>query len=736
MTATGAKVACARPGCGGEIDEEGFCDTCGLAAAVAVPAPPLSTRSAPVTSWSTPTSSTAASRATHGSSRSRGRDLLGDGIVEIASVPRRDPREAVLVDPSVPESKRFCSSCGAKVGRGRPDLPDGTARPGRTEGFCAKCGHGFSFVPKLAVGEVVQGQYEVLGCLAHGGLGWIYLALDHAVADRWVVLKGLLDSGDADALAAAVAETRFLAQVEHPAIVRIFNFVEHRGTGYIVMEYVGGTSIKDLIRQRRQEGDPSACLPLTQAIAYILKVLPALGHLHDAGLVYCDFKPDNAIHGGDQLKLIDLGAVRHVDDQVSPIYGTVGYQAPEIGKELPSPVSDLYTVGRSLAVMTFPFDFHHDFPDTLPGADAVPLLAEHESFHRFLLRATHRDPALRFASAGQMREQLEGVLREVAATEDDEPRPGPSPEFTVERRSFGVSGTPSAAEIAAALPVSKVDADDPGTVLLAGISLTDPEALIAELSDASAHGVEVGLRLARAKIEFGDVVGARTVLDGIETGPDDWRVEWHRGLAALAENEPRRARTSFEAVYDLVPGEAAPKLAIAACAELTGDTAVADRCYRLVWRTDRSFISAAFGLARVLRAAGSRAEAVAVLESVPETSSHHLVAQLAAIRARIAVGRADGLSESDLVLAGNRLGGLELDDVRRTSAERELLEAAYEWTKDGVGSGTVLGRRLVTDDLRRAMEGCYLALARQSATRVDRVAWVDRANRIRPRTWF
>jgi serine/threonine-protein kinase PknG len=722
---------CARAGCGGEIDEDGFCDTCGLAAAE--PAPPVSARStstSALTTWSAPTGNTSSSRATHGSTRSRGRELLGEGIVEIPSVPRRDPRDAVLANPTVPESKRFCSNCGAKVGRGRDD------RPGRAEGFCVKCGHRFSFVPKLAVGELVQGQYEVLGCLAHGGLGWIYLALDHAVADRWVVLKGLLDSGDADAMAAAVAEKRFLAQVEHPTIVRIFNFVEHGGTGYLVMEYVGGTSIKDMIKQRRQAGDPTACLPLTQAIAYVLKVLPALGYLHDNGLVYCDFKPDNAIHVGDQLKLIDLGAVRHVDDQVSSIYGTVGYQAPEIGKVLPSPASDLYTVGRSLAVMTFPFDFHNDHPDTLPGPDVVPLLAEHESFHRLLLRATHRDPALRFDSAGQMREQLEGVFREVAAAEDGEPRPGPSAEFTAERRSFGVSGPPSAAEIAAALPVSKVDAEDPGTVFLAGITVTDPEALAAELADAAVPGVEVGLRLARARLDLGDVTGAMAALDAIETEPADWRVEWHRGLAALAGNQPWQARTSFETVYGLVPGEPAPKLAIAASAELAGDTAAADRYYRLVWRTDRSFLSAAFGLARVLRAAGNRAEAVDVLESVPETSSHYLVAQLAAIRARIAVGRAEGLSEKDLVLAGNRLRGLELDDVRRTEAERELLEAAYEWTRAGTGSGTVLGRRLEADDLRRGMEGCYLALARQAATRPDRIAWVDRANRIRPRTWF
>ena len=75
-------------------------------------------------------------------------------------------------------------------------------------------------------GDLVAGQYEVLGCLAHGGLGWIYLAKDHNVSDRWVVLKGLLNTGDADAMAAAVAERQFLAQVEHPNIVRIYNFVQ------------------------------------------------------------------------------------------------------------------------------------------------------------------------------------------------------------------------------------------------------------------------------------------------------------------------------------------------------------------------------------------------------------------------------------------------------------------------------------------------------------------------------
>ena len=84
-------------------------------------------------------------------------------------------------------------------------------------------------MPQLDPGDLLGGQYEVVGCLAHGGLGWIYLARDKAVNDRWVVLKGLLNQGDEAAMTAAVAERRFLAEIEHPNIVEIYNFVTVRG---------------------------------------------------------------------------------------------------------------------------------------------------------------------------------------------------------------------------------------------------------------------------------------------------------------------------------------------------------------------------------------------------------------------------------------------------------------------------------------------------------------------------
>ena len=153
--------------------------------------------------------------------------------------------------------------------------------------------------------------------------------------------------------------------------------------GYIVMEYVGGKSLKQILVDARQAG---GSVPVAHALAYAIEVLPALGYLHDRGMVYCGFKPDNVIQTEEQLKVIDLGGVRRIDSDEA-IYGTVGYQAPEIEADGPSPSSDLYTVGRALAVPSFEFrGFQSTFKYSLP--DGVPLLGEQESFARPLRRAT------------------------------------------------------------------------------------------------------------------------------------------------------------------------------------------------------------------------------------------------------------------------------------------------------------------------------------------------------------
>ncbi|MGH3415627.1 MAG: serine/threonine protein kinase, partial [Actinocrinis sp.] len=296
---------CGRPGCSGAI-QDGYCDTCGMAAAPGS-ASGGAANAGSASSGGTSTGRTSTgrtrgsavsarattSRTTSGRSRSTGRGGLGMGLVEIPQVEYRDPSEAVLTDPQVPEHKRYCSKCGSQVGRSRE------GRGGRTNGFCAKCGGAYDFRPKLAAGDLIGGQYEVLGCLAHGGLGWIYLARDLNVSGRWVALKGLLDTGDLDAMAAAVAERRFLAEVEHPNVIKIYNFVRHLDDDYIVMEYVGGKSLKQIALDYK-DAHGGAPLPLEQVLAYAVEVLPAFGYLHSIGLLYCDFKPDNVIQSEEQ----------------------------------------------------------------------------------------------------------------------------------------------------------------------------------------------------------------------------------------------------------------------------------------------------------------------------------------------------------------------------------------------------------------------------------------------------
>ena len=331
-----------------------------------------------------------------------------------------------MTNPVVAESKRFCWNCGRPVGR---STPDGRAL---SEGWCPHCGSAYSFLPQLSPGDTVDDQYEIKGCIAHGGLGWVYLAFDQNVNDRPVVLKGLVHSGDAEAQAIAMAERQFLAEVTHPGIVKIYNFVEHddkhgNPVGYIVMEYVGGTSLKQAKGEK---------LPVAEAIGYMLEILPALGYLHSIGLVYNDLKPENIMVTEEQLKLIDLGAVSRINS-FGYLYGTPGYQAPEIVRTGPTVPTDIYTVGRTLAALTLNLRTRKGrYVDGLPEDD--PVLTEYDSFGRLLRRAIDPDPRRRFASAEEMSGQLLGVLREVVAKDTGVARPGLSTVFSPSRSTFGV----------------------------------------------------------------------------------------------------------------------------------------------------------------------------------------------------------------------------------------------------------------------------------------------------------
>ncbi len=432
-----------------------------------------------------------------------------------------DAGKAILENPMVPEDRRSCPSCGAAVGRAR----DG--QPGRTEGFCPKCRTPFSFAPKLKAGDLVGGQYEVAGAIAHGGLGWIYVARDKNVSDRWVVLKGLLNSGDPDALAAAIAERQFLAQVEHPLIVEIYNFVTHEGAGYIVMEYVGGTSLKELLKKRMEAAggvyDP---LPVDQAIAFIVEILPAFQYLHDLDLVYCDFKPDNIIQVGRRREADRprwcppprRPRLRDLRDRRLPGAGGAG------GRDLGG-LRHVHDRAH-LTVLAMEFrGYQSTYVASLPPIEETPAVPGRTTrFYRLVLKACAPDPDDRFVSADELRVQLLGVLREVVALGR-----GDAAEHSAVLLLFG---SPAVSERARwtgrTCPALRVDDERPQAPWLRTSSIDDPEAA-AHRAGGGARGdsAEVLLARSRAAMESGDPTGrtqaAQTLLDD---DPWEWRAAW------------------------------------------------------------------------------------------------------------------------------------------------------------------------------------------------------------------
>jgi serine/threonine-protein kinase PknG len=801
------QVKCQQPGCGGTI-EQGFCNRCGLEPASAGPTPAAAAAPAYKTAAARPATPSvrtgtvaSAAIASTGSaltgissrtgsstrrgtatSRSTSRKHLGLGLVTVPGLPPLDPERSVLPDPTVPEHKRFC---------GNPDCQDAAGNPTplnrRLSGHCPQCGKAYSFVPSLKAGDVVAGQYEVKGCLAYGGLGWIYLAKDMSL-NRWAVLKGLLNSGDESAAAAAVAERQFLASVKHANIVGVYNSVTHGGEAFIVMEYVAGTTLKEL---RKGRGP----LPPGEAISYIHRILGAFSYLHSRSMVYCDFKPDNFMLEGEppDVKLIDMGGVRMIDDPAGDIYGTRGYSAPEAG-EGPTIVSDLYTVGRTLAVLLMEFRFQSVYETALPPPEEQAVLADNESLQRFLLKATATDPARRFQNADEMADQLGGVLREVVAGTVP-PRPTESMAFggdalalrgDLPRRDGAASADrdmlapvgPAAAEM---LPELKVDPEDPGANLvmsLANVSNLQSRAkALREHLHRNGESAEVRLRLAATLIRMIDFDHAWKILaEAEERDPYDWRVPWYRGVWYLSRGMAAEAVAPFDQVFAELPGEPAPKLALALASEAAGDSENAARLYDLISRTDPGFVTASFGLGRCLARAGRRAEAVAAWRRVPQTSSLYIRAQLLAARCLTRSAPAMGSTDSagstgspqasspqasspqasspqagsvqapsppnidELCQASDLIEALPLEGAERARARAEVLSSTLNALISGgvraAHNRQVLGCAIVETNIRRGLEQALRQMARFESNRDEQIALVDRANAARPRTWI
>jgi serine/threonine-protein kinase PknG len=299
--------------------------------------------------------------------------------------------------------------------------------------------------------------------------------------------------------------------------------------------------------------------------------------------------------------------------------------------------------------------------------------------------------------------------------------------------------------VIAALPVPVVDPTDPGAAVLATTSGTPPAQLEHALhlarggaNQGSSSSVEVPLRLVRASLELGDAQRARNRLAELRPSiGGDWRLLWYSGQCALLEGEFDRAAADFDTVLATLPGELAPKLAIAATAELRNARDDALRYYEMVWRTDRSYTSAAFGLARQREGVGDRVKAVAALDQIPTASAHFNDAGATAIAILLEGRTSENLDEPTLLDADRRAAALTLESTaKRATIRLRVLGAALSWLEAGntTKSPRLLGTDFHQSGIRSGMERCYRELAHETPGMWERIALVEKANAIRPRT--
>jgi serine/threonine-protein kinase PknG len=241
----------------------------------------------------------------------------------------------------------------------------------------------------------------------------------------------------------------------------------------------------------------------------------------------------------------------------------------------------------------------------------------------------------------------------------------------------------------------------------------------------------------RAELSQGALARARDAWAGAERqyGRDDWRIRWHKALIELAAENAADAFGEFMAVYQELPGELVPKLGLGLCAEYLGDLRTAERRYQTVWQADRSYVTAAFGLARTWMRRGDRSRAVAAVDDVPDGSRHARAARIAAFRLLTGMSEHSGSpAQRDLDDAQRRMSHSPLrgDDLGEAyDGLRAMLLEARLWR---ARSEPEPAPPVAVAGLRGQLERCYRDLAGHAASERQHTVLVDLANQVRPRT--
>ena len=277
--------------------------------------------------------------------------------------------------------------------------------------------------PDTLIGRVIDGRYQVRSLIARGGMATVYVATDIRL-ERRVAIKIMHDhlASDDNFRARFIREARAAARLAHPNLVNVFDQGEDGHLAYLVMEYVPGITLRDLLHDHHR-------LTVEQTVDIMDAVLAGLQVAHRQGIVHRDIKPENVLLADDgRIKLSDFGLARAATSNTasgSVLLGTIAYLAPELVTKGSADVrSDVYSAGIMMyELLVGEQPYRGDEPVNIAyrhANDNVPAPSEQQhdvpqELDDLVVWATERNPDDRPADAGAMLAALRQAERDIAA---------------------------------------------------------------------------------------------------------------------------------------------------------------------------------------------------------------------------------------------------------------------------------------------------------------------------------
>ena len=273
----------------------------------------------------------------------------------------------------------------------------------------------------IAKGQKINDRYEIIKSIGEGGMANVYLGHD-IILDRDVAIKVLRGdlAGDEKFVRRFQREALSASSLSHPNIVEMYDVGEDNGTYYIVMEYVPGQTLKQVIKKR-------GGLSLSEAIDVMLQITDGIKEAHDEYIIHRDLKPQNIlIKDNGEIKITDFGIAMALNStqltQTNSVMGSVHYLPPEQASGKGATIkSDIYSMGilfYELLTGNLPFKgdnaveialkhMKSDIPSVREQNDSIP-----QSVENIILKATAKNPKNRYETVEEMHNDLLTCLNE------------------------------------------------------------------------------------------------------------------------------------------------------------------------------------------------------------------------------------------------------------------------------------------------------------------------------------